>query len=159
MFKGVKGEYHVRKYQEKAAKMPFDAGFDLYPARTVSDVATHANGVLVTVDTLLHVCIPVGSVGLIAERSSSMTKLGCARVKPGVIDSGYVGEIKIQLVTLPEQLPATIKLLEVCQVEELAIAQMLVIPVHRPLFAEWDDRLVPPGRGTNGFGSSDIVTN
>lgn len=159
MFKGLKGEFHAQQYALKASKCPFDAGFDLYPASTEPHVVNHANGILYTVDTFLNLCFPVGTVGLIAERSSSMTKLGCARVKPGVIDSGYIGEIKIQLVSLPEQLTATLELIKACQKDNLAIAQMLIVPVHRPMFAQWDDRLVPPGRGTNGFGSTDIVTN
>jgi dUTPase len=156
MVKGLAADFHVEQYTIKSNKVPFDAGFDLYPASTEPETEMMDNGCLITVDTCLHVCIPVGCVGLIAERSSSMTKLHCARIKPGVIDSGYTGEIKIQVVCLAGHMRVTVDRIKGYATSKVAIAQMLVMPVHKPAFAVWDDKKVPPGRGANGFGHSDI---
>lgn len=155
MIQGLKADFHAQQYALKAVKCPFDAGFDLYPASTKAHVVTLPSGHLITVDTFLHCVFPIGTVGLIAERSSSMFKLGAARVKPGVLDSGYTGEIKIQVVASSLALDATIELIEIAQRDNLAIAQILVVPIMRPVFAVWDDKKVPPGRGSAGFGSTD----
>lgn len=161
MIQGLKADFHAQQYALKASKCPFDAGFDLFPASSEPVVVSHPNGLLFTIDTFLNCVFPIGTFGLIAERSSSMTKLGAARIKQGIIDSGYTGEIKIQVVSLPEQLTATMDCIKLCAKNNVAIAQMLVLPVMRPMFAIWDDKKVPPGRGGNGFGSTDnlIITN
>lgn len=155
MIQGLKADFHQQQHAIKVAKCPFDAGFDLYPASTVPHVARLANGLLFTIDTFLHCVFPIGTFGFICERSSSLVKLGAARIKPGIIDSGYTGEIKIQVVSLNETFDATMELIKQAQDGSLAIAQMLVMPVMRPVFAVWDEKKVPPGRGNAGFGSTD----
>lgn len=155
MFKGLKADFHVNRYNAKLTKNPFDAGFDLYPANTDPKVIHMSTATIIWVDTLVHMHIMPGSVGIIQDRSSSTVKLDGARIKPGIIDAGYTGEIKVGVVTTKEHHKITLECISRLARENIAIAQMLVMPVHRIVPSAWLDSNVQGGRGDAGFGSTD----
>lgn len=156
MVKGIKGDWHVEKARLKQNKCPFDAGFDIYPDRTPVTVTPLGTSVLIKIGTSVHFCFPVGTYGLLCERSSSNEKLAGARIRPGVFDSGYTGECFIIVMCDVAGTDMVLAAIDLAQKEQLALAQMIVMPVLMPVFSLWDDKKVPPGRGANGFGHSDV---
>lgn len=123
---------------------PGDAGMDLYAASAV----TLAPGERATVGTGVAVAIPEGWVGLVTPRSGLAQRHGLSIVNaPGVVDSGYRGEIRVILVNHGRE--------PVVLTRGDRIAQMLVVPV-----AAGDLLEVPelPGseRGEGGFGSTGL---
>lgn len=158
MVKGIKADFHAEKNALKRSKCQFDAGFDVYPDRCEPKVTQLAGVTLFTIGTSVNFCFPVGTYGYLVERSSSLEKLVGARVKPGIFDAGYVGECLIQVVCRFDDWEQVMAAIQRAQLAQLAIAQMLVLPCLMPVFSKWDDKLIPPGRGSNGFGSTDIIT-
>lgn len=121
-----------------------DAGLDLAAKHhTTIPVGGHH-----LADTGVHITIPAGHVGLLTPRSSLTTRYGVTVANsPGVIDSGYTGEIKIPLVnhgTFKVQLDAGQR-----------IAQLLIIPITTPAVHIVDELTTTP-RGDGGFGSTDV---
>jgi len=80
---------------------PGDAGLDLHAA----EAATLAPGERASVGTGIAVEIPPGHAGLVLPRSGLAARHGIALVNaPGLIDSGYRGEIHVLLLnTDPER--------------------------------------------------------
>ena len=120
-----------------------DAGVDLY-----ADEPAHLGpGERWSVGTGVSVEIPDGHAGLVLPRSGLAREHGIALVNaPGLIDSGYRGEIRVLLLNTD---PA-----EVYRVKPGdRIAQLVVTPViaTEPVEAE---ALSDSGRGEGGFGSS-----
>jgi dUTP pyrophosphatase len=120
-----------------------DAGVDLY-----ADEPAHLGpGERWSVGTGVSVEIPEGNAGLVLPRSGLASEHGIALVNaPGLIDSGYRGEIRVLLLNTD---PA-----EVYRVKPGdRIAQLLLIPViaAEPVEVE---RLTETARGEGGFGSS-----
>lgn len=100
------------------------------------------------VPTGFAVAIPVNAAGLILPRSGLALKQGVTVANgPGLIDSGYRGEVKVILINVSGQ-PVSIE-------RGQRIAQLLVIPVP-DLSLELVDELppAPDERGVQGFGSS-----
>lgn len=157
MVRGLKGEFHVEQYQIKRGKCPFDAGFDIYPADC--EIKCHVRDASTTflLSTLVHFCFMPGTFGLLIERSSTIDKLGGARIKTAVIDAGYTGELLVQVIS-PSGDAAAATLFRIKELikERVAVAQLIAIPVLMPVFTKWDERNVAPGRGSNGFGHSDL---
>jgi dUTP pyrophosphatase len=119
-----------------------DAGVDLFAREPVR----LAPGERATVPTGVAVAIPEGYAGLVTPRSGLAHRHGISLVNaPGVIDSGYRGEIKVVLVNLDRE-PVTLERGE-------RIAQLVVVPVAEQAFVEVDE-LPESGRGDGGFGSS-----
>jgi len=119
-----------------------DAGLDLAAAATV----TLPPGGRQLVPTGLHVAIPIGHAGLVLPRSglalrSAVTVLNA----PGLIDSGYRGEIGVLLVNHGAE-PVTIGRGE-------RIAQLVIQTVERATLVEVRE-LGATGRGAGGFGST-----
>lgn len=118
---------------------PRDAGIDLYAA----------HGAIVTGETALiptgvAVAVPDGHVGLVCPRSG-LSKHGVTVANaPGVIDSGYRGELMVRLTT-------TNGIYEVRRGDR--IAQLLIVPTARPTITVVD-HLDDTERGANGFGST-----
>src|SRR4029077_14649425 len=72
-----------------------DAGLDLYAAQDV----TIAPGERAVIGTGIAVAIPNGYVGLGVPRSGLAVRRGLSMVNtPGIIDSGYRGEVRIVLI-------------------------------------------------------------
>ena len=120
-----------------------DAGLDLVAAADV----TLKPGDRATVPTGIAVAIPQGYAGFVHARSGRAAREGLALVNaPGVVDSGYRGEIKAVVVNLDASAPIYIRRGE-------KIAQLVIQPVET---VELDVvvELPPSERGEGGFGSS-----
>jgi len=120
-----------------------DAGLDLCVREDVS----LAPGQRSVVGTGLAVAIPEGYVGLVAPRSGLALRCGLSLTNaPGVIDSGYRGEVKLILQNLDQRLP-----IDLARGER--VAQLLVVPVATVSCVEVDE-LPPSERGDRGHGST-----
>ena len=124
---------------------PGDAGADL---RCTSSVRLEP-GERALVGTGVRVALPEGTVGLVTPRSGLAARRGLGIVNaPGVIDSGYRGEI---LVCLINHDPTSAITLEAGD----RVAQMVVMPCitaqfHAvPVLDETD-------RGSGGYGSTGV---
>ena len=121
---------------------PGDAGMDMYAiARQVIEP-----GQTTLVSTGIAMELPVGSVGLIWDKSGIATK-HAMKTLAGVVDEGYRGEIKVGLINLSQK-AYTIEPGD-------KVAQMLVQLVHQPEIEEISE-LSETQRGDGGFGSSGI---
>jgi dUTP pyrophosphatase len=120
-----------------------DAGLDLAACEHVE----LAPGERAVVSTGIAVAIPEGFAGFVQPRSGLAARHGIAVVNsPGLIDSGYRGEIRVVLLnTDPER----------AFVAEAGdrIAQLVVLPIPELDLVEVDE-LPPTERGVRGFGSS-----
>jgi dUTP pyrophosphatase len=120
-----------------------DAGLDLAACERVE----LAPGERAVVPTGIAVAIPEGFAGFVQPRSGLAARHGIAVVNsPGLIDSGYRGEIRVVLLnTDPER----------AFVAEAGdrIAQLVVLPIPELDLVEVDE-LPPSERGVRGFGSS-----
>lgn len=121
---------------------PGDAGADL----SANEDLTLAPGERALVHTGVAVAIPDGCVGLVHPRSGLAARYGIGIVNaPGTIDSGYRGEILVNLVNLGTE-PFAVRAGD-------RIAQLLVMPVLRAEFVRVDS-LPESERGETGHGSS-----
>jgi dUTP pyrophosphatase len=121
-----------------------DAGLDL-SAR--ADVTLDDGTGPVAVPTGVAVAIPAGYVGLVCPRSGLALREGITVVNaPGVIDSGYRGEI---MVILHRTLPGSYEIKRGDR-----IAQLLVVPVAHDLEIVAAATLPETARQRDGFGSS-----
>ncbi|MEA2507354.1 MAG: dUTP pyrophosphatase [Actinomycetota bacterium] len=122
---------------------PGDAGLDL---RAAEDV-TLKPGERAAVGTGIAVAIPDGFAGFVHARSGRALRDGLALVNaPGLIDSGYRGEIKVLVVNLD-----SFAALEIHRGEK--IAQLVVQPVAQVELEEVSELPVSE-RGAGGFGST-----
>lgn len=120
-----------------------DAGADLV---TTSDV-TIGPGERATVGTGIALALPPGYAGFVHPRSGLAARHGLGIVNaPGTVDSGYRGEILVQLVNHDLQQGVTLRRGE-------RIAQLIVQRVERVAFTE-TDALPDSPRGSGGHGSS-----
>ncbi len=122
---------------------PGDAGADL---RTTSDVVL-APGERTLVGTGVSVALPEGHVGLVTPRSGLAARTGLSIVNaPGIIDSGYRGEIKVCLVNLDPNTPIRLSAGD-------RVAQLVLMPFVTARFmpVETLDETV---RGAGGYGST-----
>jgi dUTP pyrophosphatase len=120
-----------------------DAGLDLY----ASEGARIGPGQRSSVGTGIAVEIPEGHAGQVLPRSGLAKKHGIALVNsPGLIDSGYRGELRVLLLNTDPQ--------ELFEIEAGdRIAQLLVSPVVMAEPVEVDS-LTDSARGNGGFGST-----
>ncbi len=73
-----------------------DAGVDLYARE---EATIRAGGGRILMPTGIAIALPVGYVGLVVPRSGLALKHGITLVNtPGVIDSGYRGELKVVMI-------------------------------------------------------------
>lgn len=122
-----------------------DAGLDLHSAADV----TIGPGERTVVGTGITVAIPSGYVGLTTPRSGLAATAGLSIVNtPGVVDSGYRGEIKLILVNLDLS-----EKIEIRRGER--VAQLLVVPVAVAEVIEVDE-LPSTERGEGGLGSTGV---
>lgn len=122
---------------------PGDAGLDLCTAEDV----TIKPGERALVSTGLAVAIPPGHAGFVQPRSGAAAKRGLGIVNsPGLIDSGYRGEVKVILINLDPGDP-----IEISRGDK--IAQLVVVPVPQ-VEVVVVDVLSATERGEGGFGST-----
>lgn len=123
-----------------------DAGWDLRARESL----TLAPGKRALVATGVIVAIPPGFAGLLCPRSGLAHRHGLGLVNsPGVIDSGYRGEVAVVLINHDLLTPVQIERGE-------RIAQLVVVPVYTGAFEAVDDpaSLGISDRGEQGFGST-----
>jgi dUTP pyrophosphatase len=120
-----------------------DAGLDLYALRD----AVLAPGERASVPTGIAVEIPPGQAGLVLPRSGLAARHGISVVNaPGLIDSGYRGEVRVLLLNNDRERPFTLSAGD-------RIAQLVLVRVELPTPVEVDS-LTNSERGVGGFGSS-----
>jgi dUTP pyrophosphatase len=120
-----------------------DAGLDLAACERIE----LEPGERTVVPTGLAVAIPEGYAGFVQPRSGLAARHGVAVVNsPGLIDSGYRGEIRVVLLNTDRERPFVAEAGE-------RIAQLVVVPVPEIEVAEVEE-LPETERGVRGFGSS-----
>ena len=120
-----------------------DAGMDL---RSAVDVVL-APGERCRIPTGIAVAIPDGHAGFVQPRSGLAARTGLGFVNsPGLIDSGYRGEIQVVAINLDRQDPIDIRRGD-------KIAQLVILPVPQVALAEVEE-LPASDRGAGGFGST-----
>lgn len=122
---------------------PGDAGLDLHACES----ARLEPGERASIGTGIALEIPVGHAGLVLPRSGLAARHGIALVNsPGLIDSGYRGEVRVLLLNTDRE-----EAFEIAPGDR--IAQLLLTP-----FAELEPvearELAASERGDGGFGSS-----
>ena len=123
-----------------------DAGLDLLAAAPV----TLRPGGRELVPTGLRVAIPEGYAGLVLPRSGLALRVGVTVLNaPGLIDSGYRGEIQVVLLNTDRETTFSAEAGE-------RIAQLVILPVPEVALKEVEE-LPPSERGVRGFGSSRVV--
>lgn len=119
-----------------------DAGVDLVSAVSLEIPP----GGRVLVPTGIAVAIPDGYAGFVLPRSGNAVKHGVTVINaPGLIDSGYRGELKVGLINHGD----TSFSISVGD----RIAQLVVLGVASPVFVEVEE-LDETSRGSGGFGST-----
>ncbi len=122
-----------------------DAGLDLSACETV----TIGAGERATVGTGLAVAIPEDHAGLVVPRSGLAMRHGLSIVNaPGVIDTGYRGEVRVILLNTDREHAFTVE-------QGMRIAQLLVVPARAVELVEVSE-LAETARGDGGFGSSGL---
>ena len=120
-----------------------DAGVDLAACEgTVLEPGSRA-----VVATGLAVEIPDGYAGLVLPRSGLAARHGIGVVNsPGLIDSGYRGEIRVVLINSDREAAFVVE-------PGMRIAQLVIAPVASVRLVEVEE-LATSERGARGFGSS-----
>jgi dUTP pyrophosphatase len=140
-------EIAVRRLREDAV-LPAqayegDAGLDL----AACERTTLAPGERAVVGTGIAVEIPSGYAGFVQPRSGLAARHGIGVVNsPGLIDSGYRGEIRVVLLNTDPAHDFTVE-------PGMRIAQLVVAPVASVRLVEVAE-LATSERGARGFGSS-----
>jgi dUTP pyrophosphatase len=120
-----------------------DAGLDLYALED----ALLAAGARASVPTGIAVEIPPGQAGLVLPRSGLAARHGISVVNaPGLIDSGYRGEVRVLLLNTDPRDPFRVSAGD-------RIAQLVLVRVELLTPVEVDS-LTDSERGAGGFGSS-----
>ena len=120
-----------------------DAGVDLASCERVA----LAPGERAVVGTGLAVAIPDGFAGFVQPRSGLAARHGITIVNaPGLIDSGYRGEVHVVLLNTDPHEPFVVE-------PGMRIAQLVVLAVPELELVELDE-LPETERGVRGFGSS-----
>ena len=120
-----------------------DAGYDLHAAEAV----TIRPGERASVATGIAVAIPAGQAGLVVPRSGLAARHGISVVNaPGLIDSGYRGELRVLLLNTDRSEPFSVEPGD-------RIAQLVLVDVGTPELEEVAE-LDETARGAGGFGST-----
>ncbi|HEY5160738.1 MAG TPA: dUTP diphosphatase [Gaiellaceae bacterium] len=120
-----------------------DAGLDLAACERIE----LAPGGRATVGTGLAVAIPAGYAGFVQPRSGLAARHGIALVNsPGLIDSGYRGELRVVVLNTDSEAAFTIE-------PGMRIAQLVIMKIPEVDLIEVEE-LPESDRGVRGFGSS-----
>ena len=122
-----------------------DAGYDL---RSVEENELVPGG-RALVRTGISVAIPEGYAGLVLPRSGLAMRHGISLVNtPGLIDSGYRGEILVPLINHDREKTFLVE-------QGARIAQLVLVRAAAALFSEVESlEAATDGRREEGFGSS-----
>lgn len=121
-----------------------DAGLDLAACEAV----TLGPGERAVVPTGIAVAIPAGHAGFVQPRSGLAARHGLAIVNaPGLIDSGYRGEVRVVLLNTDRAAAFTVE-------PGMRVAQLVVLPVPAVELVEVEELPGSVERGARGFGSS-----
>ncbi len=122
---------------------PGDAGLDLYAA----EAARLGAGERAAVGCGIAIAVPDGHAGLVLPRSGIAARHGISLVNaPGLIDSGYRGEVRVLLLNTDREQPFIVETGD-------RIAQLLITP-YADLPAVEVASLGETERGEDGFGST-----
>jgi len=136
----------ARLHQEARAPAqahPGDAGYDLFAAES----AVLRPGERASVGTGIAVAIPDGCAGLVLPRSGLAARHGITLPNaPGLIDSGYRGELRVLLLNTDRAEPFEVSAGD-------RIAQLVLIRLE-PAPLEEVESLEETARGLGGFGST-----
>jgi len=143
----VSAELRVLRVDRRASlptrAYPGDAGLDLYALEPIR----LEPGARASVRTGIAVEIPDGAAGLVLPRSGLAHRHGIALVNaPGLIDSGYRGELRVLLLNTDRDQPCELNAGD-------RIAQLVIVAVGQPAVVEIAE-LSPSERDVGGFGSS-----
>lgn len=116
-----------------------DAGLDLY-ARETAIIYAKENHIF---DTGVHIELPKNTVGFLKSRSGLYMNHGIT--SEGVVDEGYVGSIRVNLINHSDT-PYVVN-------KGDKISQLVILPILKPTIEIVAD-LEDTERGENGFGSS-----
>ncbi len=120
-----------------------DAGLDLYAL----EERELGPGERASIGTGISIQIPERQAGLVLPRSGLAASHGISIVNaPGLIDSGYRGEVRVLLLNTDRSKAFTVTLGD-------RIAQLVLVRVETPAVEEVDE-LALSERGAGGFGSS-----
>ena len=126
-----------------------DAGADLVASEAA--VLEPAGG-RALVPTGMAVAIPPGYAGFVQPRSGLALRHGVTCLNtPGLIDSGYRGELKVILINTDPTTPFEIERGD-------RIAQLVIQRVEQANFVEVED-LGDSERGSGGFGSTGVASS
>lgn len=142
-------ELPMRKLDPDASELCYahdgDAGLDLV---SVEDLVIEP-GQRAMVHCGIAIAIPDGHCGLVIPRSGLAAKHGVTVLNsPGLIDSGYRGEICVVLLNTDGQHPFTIE-------RGMRIAQLMILEIPEVAVKEVS-QLDITSRNAGGFGSSGI---
>ena len=136
----------ARLHQEARAPAqahPGDAGYDLCAAES----AVLRPGERASVGTGIAVAIPDGCAGLVLPRSGLAARHGITLPNaPGLIDSGYRGELRVLLLNTDRAEPFEVSVGD-------RIAQLVLVRLE-PAPLEEVESLEETARGLGGFGST-----
>ncbi len=140
-------ELPVRRLRDDAVvpaqAYPGDAGLDLAACERVE----LGPGERAVVPTGLAVAVPDGYAGFVQPRSGLAAEHGLTILNtPGLIDSGYRGELRVVLHNTDRVEPFVVE-------PGMRIAQLVVLPVAELDLIEVEE-LPESERGVRGFGSS-----
>ena len=122
-----------------------DAGLDLAACERV-ELGPGERGIA---GTGLAVAIPEGWAGLVLPRSGLAARHGVTIVNaPGLIDSGYRGEVKVILLNTDEREPFVVE-------PGMRVAQLVLVEAASVRLLEVDE-LTETERGAGGLGSSGV---
>ena len=125
-----------------------DSGLDL----AACEHAELGPGERAVVGTGVAVAIPDGYAGLVLPRSGLAARHGLTIVNaPGLIDSGYRGELKVILLNTDAREPFVIE-------PGMRIAQLVLVEAASVRLVEVEE-LPESERGAAGFGSSGVGSN
>ena len=123
-----------------------DAGADLVAS---ADVELAPAGGRALVPTGIYIAIPEGYAGFVQPRSGLALRHGVTCLNtPGLIDSGYRGELKVLLINTDPDEPFIVR-------QGDRIAQLVLQKVEQASFVKVD-KLPESSRGSGGFGSTGI---
>jgi len=140
-------EVYVRRLRAEAVvperAYPGDAGLDL----VACEGCLLGPGERMIVPTGIAVAIPDGYAGFVQPRSGLARRHGISIVNtPGLIDSGYRGELQVTLINTDAEHAFTVE-------AGMRIAQLVILPVPEVELVEVEE-LPESTRGIAGFGSS-----